>query len=177
MDWVAGVGHALARRCGAVVWAAARPEALLRAAHQALHLAVPHPPAALPLRGLLALTALPPRCRLAPTAPPLRVTTLAADRAGRVGREPLLKAARVEDVAALDRLDVGPLAGEADDALPVLRELALQALQCQRLRRRGLLGGVLRPQRTSTINTTRKATVAYPTVKRLLFHMFYATHP
>ena len=25
-----------------------------------------------------------------------------------------------------------------------------------------------------TINTTRKATVAYPTVKRLLFHMFYA---
>ena len=28
----------------------------------------------------------------------------------------------------------------------------------------------------STINATRKATVAYPTVKRLLFHMFYATH-
>ena len=25
-------------------------------------------------------------------------------------------------------------------------------------------------------NTTRKATVAYPTVKRLVFHMFYATH-
>ena len=27
------------------------------------------------------------------------------------------------------------------------------------------------------INTTRKATVAYPTVKCLLFHMLYATHP
>ena len=31
--------------------------------------------------------------------------------------------------------------------------------------------------RTTTINTTRKAKVAYPTAKRLLFHMFYATHP
>ena len=31
--------------------------------------------------------------------------------------------------------------------------------------------------RLNTINTTRKATVAYPTVKRLLFHLFYATHP
>ena len=29
----------------------------------------------------------------------------------------------------------------------------------------------------TSINTTRKATVAYPTVKRLLLHMFYATHP
>ena len=28
----------------------------------------------------------------------------------------------------------------------------------------------------STINTTRKATVAYPTVKLLLFHMLYAIH-
>ena len=28
-----------------------------------------------------------------------------------------------------------------------------------------------------TINKTRKATVAHPTVKRLLLHMFYATHP
>ena len=26
-------------------------------------------------------------------------------------------------------------------------------------------------------NISRKATVAYPTVKRLLFHMFYATRP
>ena len=30
---------------------------------------------------------------------------------------------------------------------------------------------------SATINTTRKATVAYPSVKRLLFHMFYPTHP
>ena len=30
---------------------------------------------------------------------------------------------------------------------------------------------------TRTIDTSRKATVAYPTVKRLLFHKFYATHP
>ena len=35
-----------------------------------------------------------------------------------------------------------------------------------------------RPWRCAhTIDTTRKATVAYPTVKRLLIHMFYATHP
>ena len=30
--------------------------------------------------------------------------------------------------------------------------------------------------RDPTSNTTRKATVAYPTVKRLLFHMFYAMY-
>ena len=30
--------------------------------------------------------------------------------------------------------------------------------------------------RLHTINTTRKATVAYPTVKCLLLHIFYATH-
>ena len=34
----------------------------------------------------------------------------------------------------------------------------------------------LQARRARTINTTRKATVTYPTVKRLLFHMFFATH-
>ena len=29
---------------------------------------------------------------------------------------------------------------------------------------------------SSTIDTSRKATVAYPTVKRLLFHIFYANY-
>ena len=33
-------------------------------------------------------------------------------------------------------------------------------------------GDEAREETSSTTNTTRKATVAYPTVKRLLFHMF-----
>ena len=41
---------------------------------------------------------------------------------------------------------------------------------------RGAESSDSRRQRGSTINTTRKATVAYPTVKRLLFHiMSYLT--
>ena len=35
---------------------------------------------------------------------------------------------------------------------------------------------LIRPALQNSINTTRKATVAYPTVKRLLFDTFYATH-
>ena len=43
--------------------------------------------------------------------------------------------------------------------------------------RRILVPGVADEGSAAAINTTRKATVAYPTVKRLLLHMFYATRP
>ena len=80
----------------------------------------------------------------------------------------------------LERLEAAVRGGEGQQVHQAPRRgdllLALEPAQVHRAQ--GGFGG--RPSRSgllSTTNTTRKATVAYPTVKRLLFHMFCVTHP